>query len=143
MDNQKALLQALWRKAGRAEEPLRVECKSESEARRLRFALYNAVRDARAGKVEADAALTEALENCTVGFAPEDKRVLVLQQKVMTGMMQSVAALVGDAPGLLKSEDEMLVEASQARLAAKLAEFDSASPRPASNPYYTRERTLP
>lgn len=143
MDKQKALLQGLWRKAVGTEETLRVPCQTESNAKRLRFALYNAVRDVRVGKVEGDETLKEAIANCTISFDPEDKSVVLIQQKVMMDLMQVVAGVVGDAPGLQKTEEEMAMEASQARLMEKLSGLpdrergiDLGLPR--VTPYYTR-----
>ena len=146
MDEQKELLQGLWRKAFLQTEPLLIPCKSESNAIRLRFALYNAVREVRKGKGKADKTLIDATNNCTIGFSPDDRATLLVQRKVMTELMQVVVDLVGDAPELRKSEEDMEIEASSALLLEKLkqsAEFSrEQSPAnlglPRKTPYYTR-----
>ena len=157
MDAQKALLQEIWRKAFRQDEPLEIPCKTESNAKRMRFALYNAVRGVRDGATPADSLLREAAENCSVGFKPGERSTVVLQKKILTELMQVVVGIVGVAapttlPGnsaghspLLKSSEELQAEeetqASLARLAEKLKEAspgagEGAARRP--NPYYTR-----
>ena len=146
MDEQKELLQGLWRKAFLQAEPLLIPCKSESNAIRLRFALYNAVREVRKGKGKADKTLIEATNNCTIGFSPGDRATLLVQRKVMTELMQVVVDLVGDASELRKSEEDMEIEASSALLLEKLkqsADFSSEqSPAnlglPRKTHYYTR-----
>ena len=146
MDEQKELLQGLWRKAFLQEEPLLIPCKSESNAIRLRFALYNAVREVRKGKGKADKTLIEATNNCTIGFSPDDRATLLVQRKVMTELMQVVVGLVGDAPELRKSEEDMEIEASSALLLEKLRQSADFSPEqspanlglPRKTHYYTR-----
>ena len=145
MDEQKALLQGLWRKAFGQDEPLTIPCKTASNATRMRFALYNAVRGVRTGKDKVDDLLRRATENCSIGFDPEDKSILIMQKKIMTEMMQTVAGILGDTPELRKTDEQMEVEASQALLMKKLNEGVSAdSPTaadvglPRVTPYYTR-----
>lgn len=145
MDEQKALLQGLWRKAFGQDEPLTIPCKTASNATRMRFALYNAVRGVRTGKDKVDDLLRRATENCSIGFDPEDKSILIMQKKVMTEMMQTVAGILGDAPELKKSDEQMEAEASLALLTKKLNEGVSADQPtavdvglPRVTPYYTR-----
>lgn len=146
MDEQKELLQGLWRKAFLQAEPLLIPCKSESNAIRLRFALYNAVREVRKGKAKADKTLLDATSNCTIGFSPNDRATLLVQRKVMTELMQVVVDLVGDAPELRKSEEDMEIEASSALLLEKLKQSADFSPEqspanlglPRKTHYYTR-----
>lgn len=145
MDEQKQLLQGLWRKAFGQDDALEIPCKTKSNATRMRFALYNAVRGVRTGKDKVDDLLKQAVENCTIGFHPADRSVLIMQKKVMTEMMQTIAGILGDAPNLRKTDEQMEVEASQALLMKKLGEGVSAdSPTaadvglPRVTPYYTR-----
>lgn len=150
MDEQKQLLQGLWRKAFRQGTALEIPCKTESNATRMRFALYNAVRGVRAGKEKVDDLLKLAVENCSVGFHPDDRTVVVMQRKVMTELMQTVAEILDGEPELRKTEEEMEVEASQALLMQKLREgaggagcaaesADAAGAGlPRVTPYYTR-----
>ena len=145
MDEQKHLLQGLWRKAFSQDDALEIPCKTEPNATRMRFALYNAVRGVRTGKDKVDDLLKQATENCSIGFHPADRSVLVMQKKVMTEMMQTIAGILGDTPELRKTDEQMEVEASQALLMKKLNEGVSAdSPTaadvglPRVTPYYTR-----
>ena len=69
----------------------------------------------------------------------------MIQRKVMTDLMQTIAGLVEDSPELLKSEEDMAAEASQALLLQKLSEPGSGLPAadlglPRVTPYYTREK---
>lgn len=152
MDEQKALLQALWRKAYLSEVPIEIPCKTKSNATRMRFALYNAVREVRKGNVEADSGLKKALENCTIGFSPEDPTVLVLQKKIISEFMQTVHAALAADQQLIKSEEEMKIEASQERFLEKLKVQETGQEAgeegskvkthipgmPRVTPYYTR-----
>lgn len=154
MDKQKLLLQGLWRKAGAAPEALRLPCRTRGEALRLRFALYNAVRKVREGKEPADEALTRALEEVTLSFEDDAQTVLVMDQKVRSGMMQVVVAALGgpqaveevspvpatsQAPSpFLKTPEQIEEERSLERLREKLAAVAVATPARAANPYYTR-----
>lgn len=157
MDKQKLLLQGLWRKAGAAPEALRLPCRTRGEALRLRFALYNAVRKVREGKEPADEALTRALEEVTLSFEDDAQTVLVMEQKVRTGMMQVVVAALGAGPQaegvspvpatsqvaaepspFLKTPEQIEEERSLERLREKLAAAAAATPARTANPYYTR-----
>lgn len=159
MDKQKLLLQGLWRKAGASPEALRLPCHSRGEALRLRFALYNAVRKVREGKEPADETLMRALEEVTLSFEDDAQTVLVMEQKVRTGMMQVVVAALGpQAEGVspvpatsqvaaepspqalspfLKTPEQIEEERSLERLREKLAAA-AATPARTANPYYTR-----
>lgn len=144
MDEQKKLLQGLWRKAFLHHEELRVPCKTKANATKLRFSLYNAVRKVRTGKEPADKELLQAVENCTIGFAPDDETVVLIQKKVMTDLMQAIIGIVGDDPNLLKSEEDIEIANSQESFLKKLndpsqglTERDLGLPR--STPYYTRK----
>ena len=138
MDQQKMILRAVWRKAYEKEGPegLEIPCQSDSDATKLRFALYNAVRGVREGKETVDDLLREAVENCTVGRKPGQSSTLLVQRKVMTKMMQTIAGILGDSPELIKTPEQVEMESSQALLLEKLQEQGTAPSR--STPYYTR-----
>ena len=138
MDQQKMILRAVWRKAYEKEgsEGLEIPCQSDSDATKLRFALYNAVRGVREGKETVDDLLREAVENCTVGRKPGQSSTLLVQRKVMTKMMQTIAGILGDSPELIKTPEQVEMESSQALLLEKLQEQGTAPSR--STPYYTR-----
>lgn len=150
MDQQKAMMHALWRKAIRQEVPVRIPCGTAAKASKMRFALYNSVRNVRSGKEQSDAALLDALENCSVFFEEKDKSVLVIGRKVASEMMQTIAGILGEEKGLLKSSEEIKMEELQRSAVEKVAEgaaegvkgksvdigLPSAVPR--ATPYYTR-----
>ena len=159
MDKQKLLLQGLWRKAGASPEALRLPCRTRGEALRLRFALYNAVRKVREGKEPADEALTRALEEVTLSFEDDAQTVLVMEQKVRSGMMQVVVAALGATAQaeevspvpttsqvavatatspFLKTPEQIEEERSLERLREKLAAVAAAPSARTANPYYTR-----
>ena len=138
MDQQKMILHAVWRKAYAKDsaEGLEIPCQSESDATKLRFALYNSVRGVRKGKEAADDLLREAVENCTVGRKPGQSSTLVVQRKVMTKMMQSLAGILEDSPELVKTPEQVEMESSQNLLLEKLNEQGAVPAR--STPYYSR-----
>lgn len=135
MDQQKALLQGLWRKAQKQGTPLEIPCKTQANATRMRFALYNAVRGVRAGKEGVDDLLQEAIDNCTVGFGKEDRSIVVIQHKIMTDLMQVVTSIMQDEDQIVKVSADILIEESQELLLKKLQEED---PHVRATPYYTR-----
>jgi hypothetical protein len=97
----------------------------------------------RSGKQQVDDALQQATDNVSVGFAPKDRTTVQMQRKVMTELMQTISDLIGDTPELVKSDEDMAMEHSQALLLSKLASdkpgltaTDLGLPR--SNKYYTR-----
>lgn len=156
MDQQKMLLQSLWRRAYQSPEPIRVPCGTKSDAIKLRFALYNAVRLVRSGKEPADEVLKEAVENVSIGAEGEKQEVLVLQLRTLSKTLQTVAGILSGevAPGAsafgpafllppeVKTGEQLLVEASQERLQSLLATPDeeggAAKPSRVTH-YYTRE----
>ena len=157
MDSQKQTMQSLWRKAIGQNEPLKIRCASLADARRLRFALYNAVREFREGRDgrpprrAADPELRRAVEECTVLFDQDDARVVVMQTKASSSMMQAaLAALGADAPAGL-DEVQMAAEVSAEEVRRKLGALAEgpapamhSEPTPAATPlhrttsYYTR-----
>lgn len=147
MDKQKQILQALWRRAGRMSEPLEINCKTESDAKRTRFALYNAVRefkekDGKPGK-PADDELKYAIENCSVGYKEGSVNVLVIRGKASLEMMGAVLEALGDEK--LLDEEQITASASAALVMKKLAAMEKEDVQPAQpipgtrvTPYYTR-----
>lgn len=125
MATQKELLQAVWRKAIRQDEPLRIQTKSKSCATKLRFDLYNAVRDFRSGKMVPDETLQQAIENCSLAYDQDDPSVLVVRRKMDTDMMRLLTGLVTDEQDIVSDEagvERTLAEALQRKLAAGQSE---------------------
>lgn len=155
MDKQKQIMQGLWRRAGRQEEALEIKCKTLADARRMRFALYNAVRefkpdqkDGRAPK-PADPALQHAINNCSVSFKDDDPTTVLLRQKTKTTLMMSALEALGEEP--LLDEVDIAAGASASAVMKKLSESGGAGAKvedgedggaglnlPRTTPYYTR-----
>lgn len=131
------ILHAVWRKAfatGRLEIPV----KSASDATRLRFSLYNAVRPVREGKVVSPD-LLQAVEECSVRI---EGLAVVVQLKASSELMQAIADSLGGeaelsaALNVVPTDAEAhAIEDSQKKLLEKL-EQDATPTR--VTPYYTR-----
>lgn len=145
MDKQKQVMQGLWRRAGRMPDALEIKCKSLSDARRMRFALYNAVRefkpDQKDGKPPkvADEALQAGIDNCSVSFKEGEPTTVLIRQKSKTDLMLSALEALGEEA--LLDELDVAASASASLVMKKLggempAEVDPSLPR--TTPYYTR-----
>lgn len=88
---------AVWKKA-LAEGEVRITLKTISDARRVRFGLYNAVRPFREGKMF-DPDLLRAAQECSIRL--EDTTLIVIA-KISTDTMQSVLEAVGLTPEALE-----------------------------------------
>ena len=131
MDKVKATYQALWRKAFREGE-LWLELGSKGKAVRLRFELYNAVREVRLGKVE-DPQLAEAIAACVVRV--EESGRLGILAKERAGTLATILEQV--------DLDEFLTPTTVSLEAASLEKFkklmQDAPQEAPTNPYYTRD----
>ena len=109
------IMLSIWREAGRDAKGVTIPCSTEANAKRMRFALYNAVKPVKAGRLAADSALKEAITTCSLSFT-EDKKGLVIRPKVATELSQ---ALLGALAGkqVARMEDLLLNE-SFARMQA-------------------------
>lgn len=103
---------AVWRKA-LAEGEVRITLKTISDARRVRFGLYNAVRPFREGKLF-DPDLLRAAQECSIRL--EDTTLVVIA-KLNTDTMQSVLEAVG-----LAAEDLTTSQTAQPTLPANIQE---------------------
>ena len=147
MNQETALLHALWRKGLQSETPVRIPCAAKSDATRLRWALYNAVAKYRpegSKHGQADAVLAEAIENCSLSVEGKEPGpfALVIQRKTLTNLMQTIAAVLGDAP-IVDAVDAAAKE-SEARMMEKLQGLttptvDASAGAVRSTPYYTRD----
>lgn len=142
INNETAVMQAIWRLAHRRGEH-RIDLPSVSDCRRIRFALYNAVRGVRLGK-EVDEELAAAAEECSISI---EGTSLLVRAKSKTPAMQAILATLGpEALGLTeltpRSAEEVVIESSQELLLEKLkAQFASDGtqvPGQRVTPYYTR-----
>lgn len=143
-DHQKAVFYGIWRKAAATPGGVRVPCETEKAAKLMRFALYNATKSARAGKIEVDQELLDALDKCAATIAEDDPTVVHIRAKLESSMMRSLVAVLGDEIPLEKhTAEEKMLEEAQRRLMKEFGE-GSAEPSEAPNPqrpstkYYTR-----
>lgn len=142
------LMQSVWRKALR-EGGVTLQLPTESDARRVRFTLYNSVRAVRQGKV-IDEELHRATQECSIQITGS---TVVIQSKMRSDMMQAVLAALGESEEALlakaptpKTAEEAEVEASQQRLMEKLGQVSPGTEADNENtpagarvtPYYTR-----
>ena len=125
--NSDPTLQSLWRAALGKEGGIRLECKEEAEAKRLRFALYNAVRHLRDPEqvALADPGLVEAVQNCSISF--ETPTVLLVMDKQFSSIMGVVNKALEQYAIPVKSEVADAAALSQARLLEKLGATATAA----------------
>lgn len=128
-------LQAAWKKAAKDGE-LRVPCGTLSDARRLRFTLYNAVKAVKEGKVH-DPKLLEVVNSVSISLQ-ESPPMVVLQHRARSSMMQSLFAVLGDVELEEVSAVPVMTEAEIASL-NRLQELMQEEPEKPKNPYFTRE----
>lgn len=132
-------LQSVWRRALQT-GGVELVLPTESDATRMRFNLYNAVRAVRKGIV-VDAELSQAMRECSV--SKEGRRVTV-SGKLKAETMQAVLQALGMTKEELlaqagpKTAEEVEIEASQARLLAKLQAPEEPEQHYTPNPYYNR-----
>ena len=129
------LLHRIWRKAFRDGEMI-IDLPTPSDAMKLRFALYNAVRPVRQGKA-VDEELLKAAESCLINIAGS---VLTVQSKSLMPFMQAVTAALGEEVSAEQpvplTQEEAEIAASEERLKALLDTPEQAPER--VTPYYTR-----
>ncbi len=120
-----------WRKALR-DGRVDMTFKSVSDARRIRFALYNSVRPIREGKV-ADPELAQAAEECSISL---DGATLTILAKVSSDSMQVLLGAIGKSaedltPQALPEAAPAEAEESLRRLLAR-PEFADVVPQQVS-----------
>lgn len=128
-------LQAAWRKAVKDGE-FRVPCGTLSDARRLRFTLYNAVKAVKEGKVH-DPALLEVVNSVSVHLQ-EHPPMVIMQHRAKSSMMQSLSAALGDIELEDVSQAPVMTQAEIESL-NRLQEIMQEEPVKPKNPYFTRE----
>lgn len=103
---------AVWRQA-LAKGEVRITLKTISDARRVRFGLYNSVRPFREGKLF-DPDLQRAAQECSIRL---EGTTLIVISKLNTDTMQSVLEAIG-----LDAEDLATTQAAQPALPADIQE---------------------
>jgi hypothetical protein len=132
------MMHKIWRKAFR-EGQITLKMPSHSDAVKLRFGLYNAIRPIRQGKA-IDAELLQAASECSINL---EGNALTIQLKSKTAMMQAVVAALGEdafAPAATPvSAEEAEILESQRRLLERVQNPDKETPV-IHDPYNTRDR---
>lgn len=133
----KKLAQGIWLKAWREEQPLVLPCESPSQAHRLAFTLYNAVREVRKADRE-DPGVPKELWDAVQGITIQRRDSSVTLAKVAeTGIGKLMAQALGElAVEELPTLEELAADEAAKRLERNLAEGKTDS---AVTPYYTRE----
>lgn len=133
------MMHKIWRKAFR-EGQITLKMPSQSDAVKLRFGLYNAIRPIRQGKA-VDAELLQAATECSINL---DGTALTIQLKSKTAMMQAVVAALGEeafAPAQTPvSAEEAEIMESQRRMLEKLTQSGEEGRPVVNDPYNTRDR---
>lgn len=128
-------MHAAWLKAER-DEQLVIPCKALSDAKRLRFSLYNAVKPIKDGKADLPMVLA-AVEACTISIQAEPLAVII-QLSSKSSMMQGVLEALGDDKALIADTPTMTgAELESMEKALKLLETPVEPGK--KNPFYTRE----
>lgn len=135
-------LQAAWKKAAKVGE-LVVPCQNLSDARRLRFSLYNAVKPVREGKVHAPE-LLEAISSVSLQIRENPIR-LIMQNRAFSSAIAALDSVLDEedfeeAPTMLPvmtpEEAESFNRVQELLKQPETAEETAAR----KNPFYTRER---
>lgn len=121
--DEQVILQNLWIMAASLPDGATVPCGSAASARRLRFALYNAVKyckgpDAKPCSEE----LLNAITTCSLGFS-DDGTAVVIRQKIATKVNQAILGVLGDFQ-LLSDEERQAKEAGERVMQRLLTEPD-------------------
>lgn len=130
---------AAWKKAAK-DGVLEIPCPTLSNARQLRFTLYNAVKPVKDGKIDAPE-LLEAVRAVSIHLQ-DSPPMVVMQHRAFSPVMQSLAAALGDIEEFAEPEGAEPVmtaeeEASLRRMQELVGEIAPA-PGTRVNPYYTK-----
>jgi len=85
------MLQEVWRKAARDGEG-RIEFPDEKTAKKMKFAMYNAVKGVKSGKESPDAELADAVVNCMLRT---EGATLIIERRELKPGVESVANFLG------------------------------------------------
>lgn len=122
--DEQVILQNLWIVASTMPEGADVPCGDPASARRLRFALYNAVKQFKGENAKpCSDQLLIAITTCALSFSEDGSHVLI-RQKIATKLNQAVLGVLAGFE--LKTDEDRQAEESSARLLERL----SAAPEP-------------
>lgn len=109
--DEQTILQNLWILAAQRQDGVSVPCGDTASARRLRFALYNAVKWFKGDNPKpCSEELLTAITSCSLSFTPDETGV-VIRQKIATKVNQAILAVLGDAP-ILSEEERQAMESA-------------------------------
>jgi hypothetical protein len=122
--DEQVILQNLWILAASRPDGVEVPCGDAASARRLRFALYNAVKWFKGDKAKpCSEALANAIATCALSFT-EDETGVVVRQKIATKVNQAILSVLGDLP-LLSDADRQAQESGQRMMQRLLGDVTS------------------
>lgn len=118
--DEQVVLQNLWVLAASRPEGVAVPCGDAASARRLRFALYNAVKWFKGENAKpCSEELANAIATCSLSFTADETGVVV-RQKIATKVNQAILSVFGDTPIL--SDEERQARESGERMMKRMQE---------------------
>ena len=138
LTQQQLTLLGVWRQAFRAGGRFELALPSKSDAVRMRFALYNAIRPIRLGTL-VDEELAQACQDLSVRV---EGSMVFLEEKSTSAIMQAaMAALGGQLPegAAPKQALEIAADESLKKLMGIMESTDQPDTVGRVTPYYTRE----
>ena len=126
------LLRAAW-VAGYSQGSYSIPCESLAAARRLRFRLYETVKDIRRGKEQCSEELREAVAECELQIV--ETTLVIRKKELPAGLLALAAQMEVDIKTPVREMLPAEVEASMQRVKEEL-EKEATGPR--VTPYYTR-----
>lgn len=118
--DEQVILQNLWVMAASRPDGVEVPCGDASSARRLRFALYNAVKWFKGENAKpCSEELANAIATCSLSFTADETGV-VIRQKIATKVNQAILSVLGGLP--LLSDEERQAKESGERMMKRMLE---------------------
>lgn len=123
LTDEQTILQNLWILGAQQPDGATVPCGDAASARRLRFALYNAVKQFKGENAKpCSDKLKQAITSCALSFSADGKGI-VIRQKIATKLNQAVLGVLADF-AMQTDEDRQAQEAFE-RIMGKAAEVES------------------
>jgi hypothetical protein len=118
LKDEQTILQNLWILGATAHDGATVPCGDAASARRLRFALYNAVKQFKGENAKpCSDQLKQAISSCALSFT-DDGKGLIIRQKIATKLNRSVLDVLKNFT-IQTDEERQAVESSE-RIMSKL-----------------------
>lgn len=117
--NETEVMREMWRLAYSKPDGITIPCPDQASATRLRFALYNAVKQFRHNPGSADDQLANAITNCGLSIG-NDRQSVVMAKKLDSATSKAMLALLGEqAP---RSIEDVSMQESLERIMGKVQE---------------------